>query len=308
MTALSPRAQGLAWAALTVAITAAYPSITRLGVTRQAIEPLGLATIRYAVAGLVLLPCFLLHARHLDRRGWAEALILAACQGIPLAALIAGGLALAPAAHGSALTLGLMPAITLLIGLAGGREPSRQAAAGAAVIAAGAAWLALQDVGAGGGALLGHAMFALAAVMGAIYFHRLRASGLTALQGAAVVAVLSGVAGVAALALTGGLGRIAALPAGTLAVQAVFQGVLVGVVAMAATNRAIALLGPAPATTCLSLVPAAAMLVAVPLLGETPSVPEALAIGLMVAGAVLSAAPSGLAVGWPTAPPIGTER
>ena len=283
----SPRSSGLAWAALAVVIVAAYPSITRLGVTHQAMTPMELATLRYAVAGLVLLPC--LHARGLSRRQWAEAGILAFCQGTPLAALIAAGLALAPAAHGAALTLGLMPAVTLLLGLFAGRQPSAMAGVGAAVIAAGALGLALQDLGAGGSALSGHAMFVLAALMGAVYFLRLRGSGFSSAQGAAFVAVLSGAGGVAALALMGDLPRLARLAPETLVFQAVFQGLLVGVLASFAMNRAIALLGPVPATICMSLVPVAAALFAIPVLGEVPSPAEAGAIACMAAGAVLSA-------------------
>ena len=278
---------GLAWAALAVVIVAAYPSITRLGVTQQAMTPMELATLRYAVAGLVLLPC--LRARGLGRRQWGEAAILALCQGTPLAALIAAGLALAPASHGAALTLGLMPAVTLLLGLLAGRAPSGMAGLGAAVIAAGAVGLSLQDLGTGGSALLGHAMFVLAAVMGSTYFIRLRGSGFSAAQGAAFVAVLSGAGGVIALTLMGDLPHLARIAPETLAFQAVFQGLLVGVLASFAMNRAIALLGPVPATVCMSLVPVAATVLAIPVLGEVPSPGEAGAVACMAFGAALPA-------------------
>ncbi|MCR0981502.1 DMT family transporter [Roseomonas populi] len=293
MTLAAPdRLRGLAWALVAVLVAATYPAITRMGVTQQAMTPLELATLRFLVAGAVLLPVFIPCALRLDRRGWAEAALLAFCQGTPLAALIAAGLVHAPAAHGAALTLGLMPAITLLLGLVAGRRPGRNAALGAVLIAAGAALLAVADAGDGGSALLGYGMFVLAAVMGGIYFVRLRASGFTAAQGAAFVAVLSGLGGLAALAVTGRLPHLAQVAPHALLVQAGFQGLLVGVLTMVALNRAIALLGPAPATVCLSLVPGVAAAIAVPLLGEVPS-PEALtAIAAMVAGAVLSTLPS----------------
>jgi drug/metabolite transporter (DMT)-like permease len=292
MTERSATFQGLAWAFVAVVVAAAYPAVTRLGVTQQAMTPLELATLRYVVAGIVLMPVLLSCCRRLGRREWAEACLLAFCQGTPLAALIAAGLAYAPAAHGAALTLGLMPAVTLLLGLLAGRRPKRNAGLGAAVIAAGAVCLAVIDVSDGGSALMGYGMFVLAAVMGSIYFMRLRASGFTALQGAAFVAVLSGLGGVVALALLGDLPHVLRIAPETLLLQAAFQGLLVGVLTMVAMNRAIALLGPAPASVCLSLVPAAAAIVAVPLLGEVPSLAEALAIGGMIFGAVLSAGPS----------------
>ncbi|WP_159346742.1 DMT family transporter [Roseomonas harenae] len=286
--AASPRLRGLVWALLAVTVAAAHPALTRLGVTQQAMTPLELATLRYGVAGVVLAPVLLHSAGRLTRRDWREGCILACCQGTPLAALIAMGLIYAPAAHGAALTLGLMPAITLLLGLIGGRHPARHAWAGAAVIAAGAILLTLLDLGAGGSALIGHGMFVVAAVMGGIYFMRLRGSGFSAMEGAAFVAVLSGLGGVVVLALTGGVSHFLRIAPETLMVQAVFQGLLVGVLTMVAMNRVIALLGSTEATVCLSLVPAMAALFAIPVLGEVPTVTEAIAIGAMVVGALLS--------------------
>ena len=293
----SPRLRGLGWALVAVVVAAAYPAVTRLGVTQQAMTPLELATLRYVVAAVALLPVLLSSWRGLRRRDWGEACILAFCQGTPLAALIAAGLTFAPAAHGAALTLGLMPAVTLLFGLLAGRRPTRAAGLGAVVIAAGAALLAALEMGEGGSALIGYAMFVVAALMGATYFMRLRASGFTAPQGAAFVAAISGLGGLLALAALGGLPHLARLAPETLLIQAVFQGLLVGVLTMVAMNRAIELLGPVPATVCLSLVPAAATLIAIPVLGEVPSGPEAIAIGVMVAGALLSAMPSSLTTG-----------
>ncbi|SHI42958.1 EamA-like transporter family protein [Roseomonas rosea] len=291
MTAGRDRLHGLAWAVVTVTVAAAYPAITRLGVTQQAMTPMELATLRYVVAGLVLFPVLLASWRRFGRADWAEACILALCQGTPLAALIATGLSYAPASHGAALTLGLMPAATLVFAMAAGRYPSRAAAFGAAVIAFGAVALSLLEIGGGGSALIGHAMFVLAALMGATYFTRLRASGFTALEGAAFVAVLSGAGGVLALAVMGDLPQMLRIAPRTLLLQAVFQGLLVGVLTMVAMNRAIALLGAAQATVCMSLVPAGAAALAVPVLGEVPSGPEMLAIGTMVVGAILSALP-----------------
>ncbi|MBP0491816.1 DMT family transporter [Pararoseomonas indoligenes] len=282
--------RGLLWASLAVLIAATYPVITRLGVTRQAMTPLELATLRFVVAAVVLSPVLVAMLRRLDRRGWTEAALLTLCQGTPLATLIAGGLALAPAAHGSALTLGLMPAITILLRSAGGERFAPRALVGATLIAAGAACLAGLDMQAGGGSLLGHGMFVLAAVMGSTYFLRLRRSGFTATEGAAIVAGLSAVGGVLALALIGGLGRLAQVAPGDLLLQAVFQGVLVGVAAMVALNQAIVLLGPTAATVCLSLVPATAALLALPVLGEASSLGEWLAFAAMVLGAALAAA------------------
>ncbi|WP_458094291.1 DMT family transporter [Roseomonas sp. WA12] len=280
--------RGLLWASLAVLIAAIYPVITRLGVTRQAMTPLELATLRFVVAALLLSPVLVVVLRRLDRRAWMEAALLTLFQGTPLATLIAGGLALAPAAHGSALTLGLMPAITICLRRASGERFAPRAFLGATLIAAGAASLAGLDLQEGGDALLGHGMFVLAALMGSAYFLRLRRSGFTPTEGAAIVAGLSAVGGVLVLTLMGELGRVAQVAPADLLLQAVFQGALVGVVAMVALNQAIVLLGPIAATVCLSLVPTTAAVLAVPVLGEASSVGEWLAFAAMVLGAALA--------------------
>lgn len=284
----SPRLRGLLWAILALAIASAFPVVTRLGVTGQGVTPLQIAVLRYGIAGLILLPVLVMAARSLGPAAWAEGALLAALQGTPLALLVSYALIHTPAAHGSALTLGLMPAAILVVCGLGGARASRNVVLGAAIIAAGALALTLLTHS-DGEPLIGHAMLVAAAFLGAGYFVRLRRSGFTALQGAAFVAVFSGIGGGIALLVVEGPGPIAALDARTLLFQATYQGVLSGVVWIVAMNRSIALLGAAPAAVFLSLVPGFAAALAVPALGEVPSLGDALALGTMVAGAVLSA-------------------
>lgn len=55
-------------------------------------------------------------------------------------------------------------------------------------------------------------------------------------------------------------------------------------------NRAVSLLGSSAATAIIALIPAIASLLAIPILGETPSPAEGAAIVVIVAGVLLAAA------------------
>ena len=83
------------------------------------------------------------------------------------------------------------------------------------------------------------------------------------------------------------LSRLAEAPLGELAIQAVYQGVLVSVVALIAFNRSLALIGRrTPGFT--ALVPVIATILAIPVLGEVPSPVHVGAILAIGAGVLLT--------------------
>lgn len=77
---------------------------------------------------------------------------------------------------------------------------------------------------------------------------------------------------------------LAQVPLVELAVQIIFHGVLVTVVSLLLYGRALVLLGAARGAAFASLVPALSALIAIPLLGEWPSVTDWLAIVSISAG------------------------
>jgi drug/metabolite transporter (DMT)-like permease len=88
------------------------------------------------------------------------------------------------------------------------------------------------------------------------------------------------------LALTD-LGRLNNADTGMLLMQMLAQGLGAGLVAVLAFSRAVALLG-ARASFFGALVPGAASLLAIPVLGEVPSVLQALGIVAVVSGLLLA--------------------
>src|SRR5262249_10317277 len=81
---------------------------------------------------------------------------------------------------------------------------------------------------------------------------------------------------------------LAQAPLPDLAIQIVFQGVLVTVVSLLLYGHALALLGAPRGAAFASLVPALAALTAIPLLGEWPSASAWLAIVIISAGVYLA--------------------
>src|SRR6266540_1480935 len=106
---------GVVWALVTVLIWSAWPAYTRLSVL-HALDPEDLVALRYGIGGLILLPILFKQAEDIPRRGWREGIVLAVCQGAPLALLVTIGVRFAPASHMGALSPGLLPLCAAVLG------------------------------------------------------------------------------------------------------------------------------------------------------------------------------------------------
>jgi drug/metabolite transporter (DMT)-like permease len=271
-------AAGIAFALLAVTLWGGWFVITRRTVGAGGVlGPADLVALRFGLGGLLLLPVVVLRLRGLDRKAVVDGLFLYAAQGAPFALLISVALRHAPAGHGAALTPGTMPLFAALLGVLVLRDrPGRWALAGLGLIAAGA--LALAGGFRDADELFGYALFLTAACLWAAGTVRMRRSRLTALEATALICVSSLLTYIP-LYLASGLSRLADAPAAEVALQAVYQGVLVSVVALVAFNRSLGLIGRrTPAFT--ALVPVIATLLAIPVLGE---VPDPLHVGAILA-------------------------
>ena len=277
----------LAFAALT--IWAGWFAVTRLSLTRE-LGAYDIAAVRLGVGALVLLPAFLWSARGLPRAAWREGAILSACWGAPFVLLLSWGIGRSSAAHAAAITPSTMPVFAGVIGWAVlGNRPGRRRWLGYAVICAGVAALPAMRHPAEGpwDAWATNAALFAAAGLWAVYTLRVRRSGLTPLQAAALVCLYSSAAYLPFYALSG-VSRLGLAPWPEVASQALYQGVLVSGVSIIAYNRAIALIGPGAAASVVSLVPVVATLLAIPILGEWPTPLATAAVAAIVAGVLLA--------------------
>jgi len=279
-------------AGVAILVFAAYPVATRAGVT-GAFRPDDLVLLRFGVAALLFVPYLLFRPGALPSGAWRRGAILSVYQGAGMAALVICGLQYAPASHAAALGPGAMPAWAVLFGYAlYAKRPSLRRLAGVELIALGAGGLLAAGHAAGPHAVLGDLLFIAAAALGALYFLRLRESGLGVFVAAAVISAYSTLAMLAWYAVRRVL-PFAGMEFSALLWQALWQGVLIGFIALIALNHAIAKLGGERTGALLALVPVTGLARGGIFLMEIPTAAELLGSAAMSAGVALCAAQAG---------------
>ncbi len=289
------RAVGLLCAAVVIAVWSSFIPVSRLGLS-GALDPADLVFLRFGLAGVVMLPVLLREGT--GGLGPWRALLLALTAGIGFASLAYLGLSLAPASHAAVLMPGLLPLWTALISRFWlGAPLGRLRTIGLGLIAVGIAATAAATLGSGPpGQWLGDLCFPGASLSWAVFTVAARAWKVPPVRATALVAVISGalVLPVYLLVLEPGL---TAAPVGEVLFHAVYQGLVVTIVALVAFTRAVAALGAAPTAMITAAVPVVATVLAVPLLGERPSLMEVAGLALVTAGmltaVVEAAAPAG---------------
>jgi drug/metabolite transporter (DMT)-like permease len=267
-----------------VCIWAGFIVVSRLGV-RASLTPWDVAAIRFAVAGLLLLPYASRKGLALDRLGWlGVAAIVAGC-GAPMVLLVNAGLLFAPAAHAGGLFPGVTPLMVAILAAAILKEAfTIQKSVGLVLIAAGAVGILCGTGGAiGTGQNIGHAAFLAAALAWAGYTVAMRRARLDGLHAAAIAAVGSLLLYLPAYGLIAG-GRIFQAPLFDIALQAMVQGVLTAIVALLLYGRAVGILGATRGAAFVALTPALTALLGIPILGEWPSALDWTAIAVISLG------------------------
>jgi drug/metabolite transporter (DMT)-like permease len=273
-------------------IWASWSAMTRFAVTTR-FDPWDVALLRYGLAGILLFPVITRRGLALDRLGWLGLAAIIAGAGAPYALIAAGALRLAPAAELSALNPGCIPLFVAAIAFAFAHETVSSAQkSGLALIVAGAVLLIVSN-----GTRIdelwttsrafGAALALFAAFMWAVFTVVMRRAKLDPLHAAALVSVGSLVIYLPMYVVLRGA-SLAQVPPVELAVQIVFQGLLVTIVSLVLYGRAIAVLGASGGAAFGALVPALAALIAIPLLGEWPSATDWLAVLLISAGVYLA--------------------
>lgn len=288
---LAPVHSGLAWGLLAAAIWTVYVVLARLGI-KSGLTPLDMTLLRFTPGALLMLPfVWRWGLRDLAGIGWARGAVLAALSGPVFSLLMMSGFAYAPLAHGAVIA----PACQMLAGIAlsawlAGAPVTRETVAGAAFVLLGLVFMggdALLHVG-GGAVLVGDALFASAGCCWGLFGALSRRWRVDAVRvtGVAVVLALAMFAPLYA-AVADPRALLAAAP-GFVAMQAVAHGLGAGLVAVLAYSRAAVLLGPGRAAFFGAIVPGAASLLAIPVLGEVPTPLQVAGLLAVVAGLLLA--------------------
>ncbi len=273
-----------------VSIWASWGVITRLAVTTS-LSAWDIVALRFGVAGLLLAPIVVRQGLARDRLGSVGLAVLIAGNGAPYALVAATGLQFAPAYDQGALNPGCMPLLVALIATVTLREKlsvTRRMGlslmlAGAAIIVASHGWREAWSISRTGG----DALFLLASFLTACFTVKMQQSKLEPLHAAALVSTGSLVICLPIYLFLRGA-RLAELTLGEFAIQALFQGVLVTIVALLLYCRAVAILGASGGAAFGALVPKLSALLAIPLLAEWPTPAGWIAITLVSAGVYLA--------------------
>jgi drug/metabolite transporter (DMT)-like permease len=252
--------------------------------------------LRFLVASLVLLPVALRQRPVVvGELGWRRALVLTLLAGAPYTLILVGAAAFAPALHNAVITPGLIPVMAMLLGfLVLGRRSPVLELAGVGLILAGIppfSWDALTGLPAREGAWRGDLLFALSSVMWA-YFgllaSRWKVRPVAATASMAVISLLGSPLWALVVPM-----RLLHASLGAILLQAIYQGLLVGVFATFLYMRVVALIGSVRAALFLPLVPVITALTGAILLGETPSRLELVGMLLVIGGMALALASRG---------------
>jgi drug/metabolite transporter (DMT)-like permease len=278
---------------ITILIWVGWILLTRLGV-KTSLSPSDITALRFGTAGLILLPIMIKRGIPWRRVGLRTLAIMIACAGAPYVMVANLGLSFAPAAHAGALMPGIMPLyVAILAFFVLGERPSRLRLVGYAGILLGVmmvAGLRVADAlghGDFSDITIGDGLFLTASFMWASFTIASRGAGLEPLHATSIIATISA-AIFLPLYLLCGSSTLLHANLMDIAGQALFQGVFVSVVSLLTYQRAIQLIGPARAAAFGALVPVIAMLSAIPMLGEIPTLFDAAGIVLISAGVFLA--------------------
>jgi drug/metabolite transporter (DMT)-like permease len=268
-----------------VSIWASWIVAVRLGI-RTRLAPQDIVAIRFAVAGLILLPYLLKKGLAVDRLGWTGLAAIMVGGGAPMVLVAYGGLLFAPSAHAASLYTALIPLyVAILAAAVLGEIFTGAKRIGLVLIVAGVLgilWGAGGTIGSRQN--IGHAMFITAGMLWACYVVALRKARLDGLHAAAIAAVGSLLAYVPAYLVIFGTGLFDA-PWRDLALQAFVHGLLVAVISFVCIGRAVSILGASNGSAFAALAPAITAILAIPILGEWPATSDWIAM-LLISGGV----------------------
>jgi len=282
---------GLAWGLLAAAIWASYTVLARLGV-KAGLSPADLTLLRFAPGALLTLPLLWRWGwRDLGGIGWRRGLLLTVLAGPGFSLLFMTGFSLAPLAHGAVIA----PACQMLAGLTlsawlAHQRWTRDSALGAGFVVLGLVFMGGDSLVhlAGASTLVGDLLFVLAGCSWGLFGALSRRWQVDPLRVTVVVVVMSFLLFAPPYLVLADLNRLAAASPAMLVTQVLAQGLGAGLVAVLAFSRAAALLGSGRAGFFGALVPGAASLLAIPVLGEIPTPLQLLGIGAVVSGLLIA--------------------
>lgn len=280
------RILGFLSAAGVFCIWSGFLVFSRAGV-QSGLTPFDLTALRFLVAGALILPfAASWWPRHLPLHA---TLLMSICgPGALYSILMYFGLKHSSAAYGGVFANGTLPVFTILLGFFFARQvPSRRQLVAVLILVVGAVLIGVPGLRSGGSSVVSAIAFFLAAsAVLSIYFLGVRQWQVGPREALALVSLPNAVIFLPVwfflLPST-----IHQAPWSTILLQAAFQGLGPGFLAVILFSISARILGPTPSAGLAAAVPASATLLAMPVLGEIPTEIEWVGIAIVTAGLVL---------------------
>jgi drug/metabolite transporter (DMT)-like permease len=254
---------------------------------QSGLTPFDLTALRFLVTGALILPFTMAWwPRHLPPHATLSMSIFG--PGALYSVLMYFGLKDSSAAYGGVFANGSLPIFTILLGFFFARRvPSWRQLIGVLILVAGAVLIGVPGLRSGGNSVGSAIAFFLAAsAVLSIYFVGVKHWQVEPRQALALVSLPNAVLFLPVwfffLPST-----IQNAPWSTILLQAAFQGVGPGFLAVILFSISARILGPTPSAGLAAAVPASATLLAIPVLGEIPTGIEWIGIAIVTAGLVL---------------------
>ena len=286
--------RGFAYVMLAVLIWSGWVVVSRFGV-KGALSSYDITAIRFATAGLILLPVIIKKGWRIGPWGIWSSLLISVLIGACYTNVVIAGMKYAPVSHASTVNSGTFLIIITLVGIHGLREHvSKMRLFGVVCSLCGISimLMAKSDVASSPEQWFGHLLFIVGGAMWASYVLLARAWKIEPIHAAAIICVFSMVTYLPPYLLLAEH-HITLANWHDIALQSFYQGVLTGVTALIIFNMGVQILGAARAGSLIPLIPAISTLIAIPVLHEYPSTTEwmgilAVSFGVFLASGAIS--------------------
>jgi len=261
--------------------------VSRLGVV-QTLTIYDMVALRFLVAVIAVSP---LIVRHWPRNlAWWRVALLGCGPGVPYLLFAFTGMKFAPASHAAILMNGSLPVFAALIGWVWlGDRPGNRTITGLAIILSGCVMIGLDrgSVGTGPDAWIGHLFFLSAASILAAYMVATKVWQLAPLQ--VMVAIpTANLAWFGPAYLAFLPSAIERAPWSEILLQGIYQGLGPSILGVLFFTMAIRSIGPTPTAAVMAGVPGFAALLAIPVMGEWPSVLAWVGLSVVTTGILLA--------------------
>ena len=280
------RILGLLSAAGVFCIWSGFLVFSRAGV-QSGLTPFDLTALRFLVAGVLILPFAMAWwPRHLPLHA---TLLMSICgPGALYSVLMYFGLKDSSAAYGGVFANGTLPIFTILLGFFfAWQVPSRRQLIAVFILVVGAVLIGVPGLRTGGNSVVSAIAFFLAAsAVLSVYFLGVKHWQVGPREALALVSLPNAIIFLPVwfffLPST-----VHDAPWSTILLQAAFQGLGPGFLAVILFSISTRIIGPTPSAGLAAAVPASATLLAIPVLGEIPTRIEWIGIAIVTAGLVL---------------------